>query len=190
MALFAAVTFSLMPVAVVARAAYTLPPLASDDDEDDFPRGWGMPTGAQYLDQLESYACLSEGSCSAGFTHTRLEPNGSLAPGDSLSSPNMTATLVMGVDGNLSIYGPRGADCKKREYRCEPLWQTFTTGLGRGAHMQQDGNFVVYDREGKPVWWTGTSGNPGASLTIEDDWEIVVVAPDGRYLWRSTWSEP
>jgi hypothetical protein len=100
--------------------------------------------------------------------------------GDTLTSPGMTANLVVSYDGNLLIYGANP---------WEPLWQTFTGGIGTGAHMQPDGDFVVYDLEGKPIWSSGTRGNPGALLTIEDDGELVIVGRDGRALWTSIGSE-
>ncbi len=52
-----------------------------------------------------------------------------------------------------------------------PVWQTRTDGTGANlAVMQTDGNFVVYVvKAGQPtrfVFQTGTSGSPGASLTL------------------------
>jgi hypothetical protein len=47
--------------------------------------------------------------------------------------------------------------------------------------MQQDGNFVLYDRHvnhggglGTPVWSTNTWGNPGAYLGMQNDGNLVV----------------
>jgi hypothetical protein len=45
------------------------------------------------------------------------------------------------------------------------------TDLGAPGHavMQEDGNLVVYDGYGNPVWHTWTFGNPGAYLAVGDD---------------------
>jgi len=51
--------------------------------------------------------------------------------------------------------------------------------------MQQDGNFVLYSAINNPVWATGTHGNPGSRLDLQDDAHLVIYAPDGRPLWGS-----
>jgi len=39
-----------------------------------------------------------------------------------------------------------------------------------------DGNFVVYNSSGAPVWHAGGYGNPGAYLSIRDDGALIVRA--------------
>jgi hypothetical protein len=51
--------------------------------------------------------------------------------------------------------------------------------------MQLDGNFVLYDAAGAPVWATGTAGNPGAHLEIQLDCDVVLYSDDGAPLWAS-----
>jgi RHS repeat-associated protein len=62
-------------------------------------------------------------------------------------------------------------------------WSSQTNNTSAGvAVMQDDGNFVVYDGGGVPVWNAGTWGHNGAWLEILDD-EMAIVAPDGTRLW-------
>lgn len=50
--------------------------------------------------------------------------------------------------------------------------------------MQGDGNLVIYDNYGYPVWASDTPGNPGAYLTVTQG-DAQVVSPDGK---KSLWS--
>ena len=47
-----------------------------------------------------------------------------------------------------------------------------------GSHanliMQEDGNLVIYDRIGRPVWETGTGGNHGATAIFQTDGNLVI----------------
>ena len=51
--------------------------------------------------------------------------------------------------------------------------------------MQGDGNFVVYRRNGEPLWASGTEGNCGAWLAMQDDGNLVVYSAAGSPLWAS-----
>ncbi|MEZ5418308.1 MAG: hypothetical protein R2708_13295 [Vicinamibacterales bacterium] len=50
--------------------------------------------------------------------------------------------------------------------------------------MQGDGNFVVYDAAGQPVWATDTAGLPGAELRVQDDGRIVLCDSGGGSIWH------
>jgi hypothetical protein len=51
--------------------------------------------------------------------------------------------------------------------------------------MQADGNLVVYEAAGTPVWASGTAGHPGASLRVGDDGNMAVVTPAGATVWQT-----
>lgn len=118
-----------------------------------------------------------------GTDHTALWSRhmglGSLAPGQKLTTGNEIRSfngeysLQQQTDGNLVLY--RGKT---------PLWSSKTTGSGVFALMQTDGNFVVYQGT-KPLWSSNTAGNPGASLAVQDDGNLVVYGKDHRVLWAS-----
>jgi hypothetical protein len=40
--------------------------------------------------------------------------------------------------------------------------------------MQSDGNFVVYDASNNPKWASGTWGQPGDTLAVQNDGNLVV----------------
>ncbi len=50
--------------------------------------------------------------------------------------------------------------------------------------MQGDGNFVLYDQNNDPVWASGTAGNPGADLAVQEDGNLVVYL-NGNPLWAT-----
>jgi hypothetical protein len=50
--------------------------------------------------------------------------------------------------------------------------------------MQSDGNLVLYDVLGHPVWTSNTEGNPHSKLVLQDDGNLVIYdAASGRPLW-------
>ncbi|MFJ9825027.1 hypothetical protein ACIRSU_11685 [Streptomyces sp. NPDC101160] len=56
--------------------------------------------------------------------------------------------------------------------------------------MQDDGNFVLYCRNGTgqdalAIWNSGTWGNPGAHATFQADGNLVVYSSQGTPLWYS-----
>jgi hypothetical protein len=40
--------------------------------------------------------------------------------------------------------------------------------------MQHDGNLVLYDYAGQPKWDSGTSGQSGSYLIVQDDGNVVI----------------
>ncbi|MFI2236943.1 trypsin-like serine protease [Streptomyces chrestomyceticus] len=93
--------------------------------------------------------------------------------------------LIMRYDGNLALY---------RRDDSTLLWASGTSGIGNYAHMQEDGNFVVYKAnggqgKGGDLWSTKTSKNPEAFLRLEDDGKLVVYKAGGGQgegiLWKA-----
>jgi hypothetical protein len=110
-----------------------------------------------------------------------LNPGQSLNPGQTLASPNGRYVLKYQTDANLVLYD-NGA----------PVWAIncwpgcMNIGAAGVATMQTDGNFVVYNSGGSPVWHTYTNGNPGAHLAVQDDSNLIVYSSAGSALW-SRW---
>jgi len=105
-----------------------------------------------------------------------LEPDQSIHPGGSVSSPDGRFTLTYQWDGNFVLYRWDGV----------PLWHTHTDGTSPGrAVMQLDGNLVVYDGSGTPLWSSGTDGYARAYLSVQDDGNVVVYGEGGAPLWAS-----
>ena len=124
-----------------------------------------------FLDRLapaetEFLSTVRSGGGSGGSTLTAGQQ---LNPGQSKTSPNGLYTLTYQTDGNLVLYSPGGA-----------LWHTGTFGTCAGtAIMQGDGNFVVYDCGGTPLWHAGTLGNPGAYVSIQSEEEAGLLMVHG-----------
>jgi hypothetical protein len=51
--------------------------------------------------------------------------------------------------------------------------------------MQEDGNFVIYARDDKPLWASHTHGNPGAFLAVQEDGNVVIYSREFRSLWST-----
>jgi hypothetical protein len=70
------------------------------------------------------------------------------------------------------------------------IWQSGTSGAAKLA-MQEDGNLVVYAAGDKPLWASGTNGNPLATLRFQQDGNIVIYSATGKSLWATnTYTEP
>lgn len=102
-----------------------------------------------------------------------LLPGEALYPGDFRRSPNGEYELVYQGDGNLVLY---------RRSDGAPLWATMTWDAGQ-VNMQHDGNLVVYNSGGVPIWASGTANNPGAYLNVQDDSNLVIYDYYGFPLW-------
>jgi hypothetical protein len=108
-----------------------------------------------------------------------------LGPEGSVSSPSGRFVLKYQSDGNLVLYDNGSAawaincwpDCNSSGFQGNPFQPA---GY---ATMQTDGNFVVYNSYGNPVWHTWTFGNPGAYLAVKDDGGLVVYSNGGTELW-------
>ena len=111
-----------------------------------------------------------------------LKPEEQLLLGESLVSEHGAYELTVQEDGNLVLY--RRADR-------HPLWDSETYGRhATHAVMQADGNFVIKDSRGRPLWSTGTANHHGAWLKVFDVGVIGVyhIQP----LWRegTEWNGP
>lgn len=116
------------------------------------------------------------GESISGVGITRLNPGHALTVGQSLTSPNGRAQLIMQSDGNLVLYDMSNHAA---------LWGSLTNGKGGvRAEMQPDGNFVVYTSNYHPLWASGTDKHPGAYLAVQDDGNVVAYAGT-QPLWSS-----
>jgi hypothetical protein len=51
--------------------------------------------------------------------------------------------------------------------------------------MQGDGNLVLYSSTQAPLWASGTSGQSGAQLFVQDDCHAVIYNTAGQPVWYS-----
>lgn len=93
----------------------------------------------------------------------RLNSGQSLTAGQYLLSPDGHSTLSLQKDGNLVLYSD-----------ARPRWSTGTKGAGNRLVMQSDGNLVLLNKNGSPLWHSGTYNNSGARLDLQTDGNLVV----------------
>ncbi|MFT5694607.1 MAG: hypothetical protein ACI9QQ_000582 [Myxococcota bacterium] len=72
------------------------------------------------------------------------------------------------------------------------LWHTDTANAGTGCYVdfQADGNFVVYNGAGQPLWASGTSGTSGGELRLQEDGNLVIYNGVGQPLWNANSNIP
>lgn len=103
-----------------------------------------------------------------------LKPGQRLRPGSVAVSRSGQYRLRLHARLGLAAVGPDGI-----------VWASMhRVPKGASAIMQKDGNLVVYTKAGRPLWSTGTHGNPGAHLVVQDNGDMVVWH-EGRPLWAS-----
>ena len=129
---------------------------------------------------------ISEGSWTTGSTTDAVVMAGALTLLGGESVRGLTRQLEMGADCNLALFSVSGGVVGGA------LWQSATANLGLNcyADFQADGNLVVYDGGGQPLWASGTSGTPGAQLHVQADGNLVIYNGTGAALWQSHTNYP
>lgn len=64
------------------------------------------------------------------------------------------------------------------------VWESGTSG--DMLAMQADGNLVIYDGDGEPIWTTSTSGKGEAVLTADDNGKLRICSVDARQTFWSS----
>lgn len=100
-----------------------------------------------------------------------------LGKDDLLVSTDKTFKLVYQSDGNLVL---------SRISDNAPLWATNTMGKNAWrVYMQPDGNFVVYEAEGKPVWASNTNNHSDSVIVMQPDGNLVIYNQAEKPIWAS-----
>ena len=98
--------------------------------------------------------------------------------GSTMTSNNKCFRLNLTLDGNLILYHVDSG---------HSLWSTeiLDPRIDHG-YVDFSGNFVLYSKNNEfPFWESGTFGNPGSFLLLQDDGNLVVGNPYGDILWTS-----
>jgi hypothetical protein len=104
--------------------------------------------------------------------------------------------LQLQDDGNVVVYSAGGeplwsaGSLQSSLLSGESLagsWSQYLTAPNRDYQfvMQADGNLVLYNNSGRPLWASHTEGNPGAYLAMQSDGNLVVYSVSGQPLWSS-----
>ncbi|NRG39678.1 hypothetical protein HRK28_01980 [Rathayibacter sp. VKM Ac-2835] len=67
-----------------------------------------------------------------------------------------------------------------------PLFSTGTSGRGNRLVLQEDGNVVIYSSADRPLWSTGTDNEPGSHLVVQGDSNLVLYREDDTPAWASS----
>ncbi|WP_163010874.1 hypothetical protein [Streptomyces dangxiongensis] len=65
-----------------------------------------------------------------------------------------------------------------------PLWWSGTVGQGAKAVFQADGNFAVYTQSGETAWSSRTDGHDGAQLVLGSNGNVTIRS-GGAVLWST-----
>jgi hypothetical protein len=144
---------------------------------------------------LASYLPFAAASVSAqdrsALDVTVGEKNDALSVGQYLVSPNKKYFLIMPGDGNVVIYIGSGPNDNKGH-----IWASGTHGaIGvYSLALQEDGNLVIYNSEGNPIWNTATvEAGAQSAFIMQDDGNAVLYrlpGPNPRVVWSSRYGYP
>jgi hypothetical protein len=128
---------------------------------------------------LTVLSCSAPTSGSSSSTTSSPVSATSLAPGQSVRSPDSRLLLYHQHDGNVVLYA----------YGSKALWSTQTQGRSTSRLvMQADGNLVLYDTANRAIWNTRTAGR-GDVLAVQNDANVVVY-DGGQPVWARFGMEP
>ena len=99
----------------------------------------------------------------------------SLNIGDYLISNDGNSTLSLTRNGNLNL-----------DIGFKSKWSSLSANMqANKLILQGDGNLVLYTQNMRPVWATGTDGNPGAWLALQEDGNLVLYSSSNSPLWST-----
>lgn len=109
------------------------------------------------------------------YVNTTLRNPGVLLQGQQLETADRRYRLAFQTDGNLVLYSTNRA-----------LWSANTHGRGaKRTVLQNDGNLVVYDGNGRALWNTQTHGRGSSTLVVQQDGNLVLYDSSSRPTWNT-----
>jgi hypothetical protein len=72
-----------------------------------------------------------------------------------------------------------------RDKRGNPIWATGTNRPGAHAILQNDGNLVIYSTGNRPVWGAGCQGHDHPTMVLQADANLVIRDKNGKPTWAS-----
>lgn len=141
----------------------------------------------------------STGTSTPTYAGSNLDSGETLNGGSYLQSPNGQYELTMSEDGALTLFNLTGAACPmwiQPPLSWVPVGQRAADGDEYGpapvpgsylTMQSSDGNLVLYPPGGgDSPWASGTTGNPGAYLSVQNDGNMVVYSSSGSALWSTS----
>ncbi len=104
----------------------------------------------------------------------RLLSGNQLVPGQFLKSPNGQYRLILQHDGNLVYY-----------HHSTAIWHSGTHGQPIAkCVMQANGDLVLLNSSGQVKWSSGTNGQVGSWLNVQDGRVVIYSTFGGAIWWR------
>ncbi|MGV9503301.1 mannose-binding protein [Streptomyces sp. NPDC003642] len=66
----------------------------------------------------------------------------------------------------------------------KPIWASMTFGQNHRAIFQGDGNLVIHNAADRPIWASKSHGHDGAQLVLRADAKVVIVH-NGQIVWST-----
>jgi hypothetical protein len=66
----------------------------------------------------------------------------------------------------------------------KPIWAAMTFGQNHRAIFQPDGNLVIHNGDDRAIWASRTHDHPGAQMVLRADAKVVIV-DNGAVLWST-----
>jgi len=113
--------------------------------------------------------------------------SGRMTMGIRYFSPNNKYYVVMQIDGNLVARAVVKNNPDWRNHGDTTIWSSGTNGNdGAFAQIQDDGNFVIYNKNKKPIWASNTDGRgKGCKVKISNSGDVFVEDAKGQKVWTS-----
>lgn len=122
--------------------------------------------------------------------------------GTRLSTPGAALSLTVQSDANLVLYENTTSKWSTGTLTAQSQYSVVNTAVLQGGILlpgqrietadrarvlilQGDGNLVLYNAKGVPLWNTGTAGRSVAYLTMQTDGNLVLYSTAGNPLWNS-----
>lgn len=154
-----------------SRPGYTLPAYLAPDNLH--PNDAGYQAFANAVN-LAYFPPVSLASVSRPTQCGTIEPGQGLLPGESLLSCDGAHALTLRADGNLVLTSGTTS-----------LVETGTSGTDVAeAYLTPDGNFELRGALGEMLWASGSGGQTGAHMYLQQDGNLVIYAPSGP-VWAT-----
>ncbi|NUK75736.1 mannose-binding protein, partial [Streptomyces lunaelactis] len=66
----------------------------------------------------------------------------------------------------------------------KPIWAAMTFGANHRAIFQQDGNLVIHNADDRPIWASKSHGHENAQLVLRADGKVVILH-NGGVIWST-----
>ncbi|GGQ98572.1 hypothetical protein [Streptomyces flaveolus] len=172
----------------------------AEDVEPDFAPAIGSPGGATASPRPESPEAARKDGTTAGQDRiaevAATAPTQSGRPIAAMSEPSAEASRTAGGTSTAEPATPRASTTQpstpQEHYTSKTVYGTSVLQQGQSwstnrvfLGFQGDGNLVLYNQQGTPLWWSGTVGQGAVKAVFQADGNLALYAGDGRTVWST-----